>query len=98
MGVFNYKALSKDGRKLEGSLEAADRRAALAAVEKLGHVPISVAEAKAKPAVAESMPAEVELRVGAVPGVGDAEVNLVWDPPWSPQNMSDEARLELGML
>ena len=48
--------------------------------------------------VAESMPAEVELRVGAVPGVGDAEVNLVWDPPWSPQNMSDEARLELGML
>lgn len=48
--------------------------------------------------VAESMPSEVELRVGAVPGVGDAEVNLVWDPPWSPGNMSDEARLELGML
>ena len=48
--------------------------------------------------VAESMPGEVELRVGAVPGIGDAEVNLVWDPPWSPQNMSDEARLELGML
>jgi FeS assembly SUF system protein len=48
--------------------------------------------------VAESMPAEVELRVGAVPGIGDAEVNLVWDPPWSPANMSDEARLELGML
>jgi FeS assembly SUF system protein len=48
--------------------------------------------------VAESMPAEVELRVGAVPGVGDAEVNLVWDPPWDPQKMSDEAKLELGML
>lgn len=48
--------------------------------------------------VAESMPGEVELRVGAVPGIGDAEVNLVWDPPWSPANMSDEARLELGML
>lgn len=48
--------------------------------------------------VAESMPSEVELRVGAVPGVGDAEVNLVWDPPWSPGNMTDEARLELGML
>jgi FeS assembly SUF system protein len=48
--------------------------------------------------VAESMPSEVELRVGAVPGVGDAEVNLVWDPPWSPANMTDEARLELGML
>jgi FeS assembly SUF system protein len=48
--------------------------------------------------VAESMPAEVELRVGAVPGVGDAEVELVWDPPWDPQKMSDEAKLELGML
>ena len=48
--------------------------------------------------VAESMPSEVELRVGAVPGVGDAEVVLVWDPPWDPAKMSDEARLELGML
>ena len=48
--------------------------------------------------VAESMPGEVELRVGAVPGIGDAEVELVWDPPWDPQKMTDEARLELGML
>ncbi len=48
--------------------------------------------------VAESMPGEVELRVSAVPGVRDAEVNLVWDPPWDPAKMSDEARLELGML
>ena len=48
--------------------------------------------------VAESMPGEVELRVGAVPGVGHAEVELVWDPPWDPQKMSDEAKLELGML
>ena len=48
--------------------------------------------------VAESMPGEVEMRVGAVPGVGSAEVNLVWDPPWDPAKMSDEAKLELGML
>ena len=48
--------------------------------------------------VAESMPAEVELRVSAVPGVRDAEVNLVWDPPWDMASMSDEAKLELGML
>ena len=48
--------------------------------------------------VAESMPGEVELRVCAVPGVRDAEVNLVWDPAWDPAKMSDEARLELGML
>jgi len=48
--------------------------------------------------VAESMPAEVELRVLSVPGIRDAEVKLVWDPPWDPSKMSDEARLELGML
>lgn len=48
--------------------------------------------------VAESMPGEVELRAASVPGVRDAEVVLVWDPPWGPDKMSDEARLELGML
>jgi FeS assembly SUF system protein len=48
--------------------------------------------------VAETMPGEVELRVASVPGIRDAEVVLVWDPPWSPEKMSDEARLELGML
>ena len=48
--------------------------------------------------VAESMPGEIELRVSSVPGIRDAEVVLVWDPPWGPHKMSDEARLELGML
>jgi FeS assembly SUF system protein len=48
--------------------------------------------------VAESMPAEVEMRVLSVPGIRDAEVKLVWDPPWDPSKMTDEARLELGML
>lgn len=48
--------------------------------------------------VAESMPGEVELRVASVPGIRECEVNLVWDPAWDPAKMSDEARLELGML
>ncbi len=48
--------------------------------------------------VAESMPQEVELRVESVPGVREAEVNLVWEPAWDPLKMSDEAKLELGML
>ena len=48
--------------------------------------------------VAESLPQEVELRAMSVAGIRDAVVNLVWDPPWDPSKMSDEARLELGML
>jgi FeS assembly SUF system protein len=63
-----------------------------------GHVLVTMTLTTPHCPVAESMPGEVEMRVGAVPGVGDAEVNLVWDPPWDPQKMSDEAKLELGML
>ena len=48
--------------------------------------------------VAESMPGEIELQVGSVPGVGHAEVNLVWDPPWDPEMMSEAAKLELGFF
>ena len=63
-----------------------------------GHVVVTMTLTTPHCPVAESMPAEVEIRVGAVPGVGSAEVNLVWDPPWDPGKMSDEAKLELGML
>ncbi|MFB0611936.1 SUF system Fe-S cluster assembly protein [Aurantiacibacter poecillastricola] len=48
--------------------------------------------------VAETMPNEIEMRVANLPGVRDAEVVVTWDPPWDPSKMSDEARLELGML
>ena len=48
--------------------------------------------------VAESMPGEVEDRARSVDGVGDVKVNLVWDPPWTPERMSEAARLELGMM
>jgi FeS assembly SUF system protein len=63
-----------------------------------GHAVITMTLTTPHCPVAESMPGEIELRVGAVPGVGDVEVNLVWDPPWDPQKMTDEAKLELGML
>jgi FeS assembly SUF system protein len=48
--------------------------------------------------VAASMPGEVEAAIRAVPGVNDVRVKLVWTPPWGPERMSEEARLELGML
>ena len=63
-----------------------------------GHVVVTMTLTTPHCPVAESMPGEVELRVSAVPGVATAEVNLVWDPPWDPHKMSDEAKLELGML
>ena len=48
--------------------------------------------------VAASMPGEVETAIRSVPGVDDVRVKLVWSPPWGPERMSEEARLELGML
>ena len=46
--------------------------------------------------VAESLPLEVEDRVRSVDGVSGCSINLVWEPPWTPDRMSEEARLELG--
>ena len=63
-----------------------------------GHATVTMTLTTPHCPVAESMPGEVELRVMAVPGIATAEVNLVWDPPWDPGKMSDEARLEMGML
>jgi FeS assembly SUF system protein len=48
--------------------------------------------------VAESMPKEVEDKVAAIDGVNSAKVNIVFDPPWDKDMMSEEAKLELGFL
>ena len=48
--------------------------------------------------VAESLPIEVQEKVKGVDGVTGCEVNLVWDPPWHPSMMTEEAQLELGMI
>jgi FeS assembly SUF system protein len=48
--------------------------------------------------VAQSMPGEVEAAVGGVPGVNEVRVNLVWTPPWDRDRMSEEAKLELGLM
>jgi FeS assembly SUF system protein len=48
--------------------------------------------------VAGSLPGEVENAARAVAGVADVVVELVWDPPWDPQVMSEAARLELGFF
>ena len=47
--------------------------------------------------VAETLPPEVEAKVASVPGVREVVVDVVWDPPWTPQMMSEDARLLLGI-
>jgi FeS assembly SUF system protein len=48
--------------------------------------------------VAETMPKEVEDKVAAIEGVNSCQVNIVFDPPWDKDMMSEEAKLELGFL
>ena len=48
--------------------------------------------------VAQTFPGMVEHAIRSVPGVTNAHVELVWDPPWSRERMSEAARLELGMI
>ena len=46
---------------------------------------------------AQELPQAVENAVASVPGVGEVKVNVIWEPPWDPSRMTDEARLTLNM-
>lgn len=48
--------------------------------------------------VAESLPAEVKERVSQIDGINEATIELTFEPPWDSEMLSDEAKLELGML
>ena len=48
--------------------------------------------------VAESMPQDVKNKIQLIAGVGEVEVNMVWEPPWDKDMMSEEAKFELGFL
>ncbi len=48
--------------------------------------------------VAGSLPMEVENKLRGLHGISDARVEITWDPPWEMSKMSDEARLQLGLL
>ena len=47
--------------------------------------------------VAESLPREVELKAASIEGVSEVRIDLVWDPPWTLDRMSEAARLELNL-
>lgn len=67
-------------------------------VEAGGHVDVKMTLTAPACPVAESLPVEVEEKVRAVPGVTSAKVEVIWDPPWDMSRMSEEAKLELGLL
>ena len=48
--------------------------------------------------VAGSLPPDIETRIRAVPGVTKARVEVIWDPPWGPDKMTEAAQLQLNML
>lgn len=48
--------------------------------------------------VAGSLPPDVEEKVKSIPGVMNATVEVVWEPPWTPEKMSEAARLQLNMF
>ena len=67
-------------------------------LDEKGHVEIEMTLTAPGCPVAGEMPGWVEAAARKVKGVKDATVNLVFDPPWTPARMSDEAKLELNML
>lgn len=67
-------------------------------VDRAGVVTIQMTLTSPACPVAEILPAQVESRVNAIDGVTDTQVQIVWDPPWTPERMSDAARLELGFM
>ena len=67
-------------------------------VEPAGAVEVRMTLTSPHCPVAQSLPAEVEARIKEVPGVTDARVEVVWDPPWELSRMSEAAKLQLGML
>lgn len=68
------------------------------AIEDEGQVKIKMTLTSPGCPVAGSLPVEVQTKVQNVPGVSNADVELVWDPAWNPSMMTEAARLQLGMF
>lgn len=67
-------------------------------VNEAGDVKIEMTLTSPNCPAAQSMPGEVEYKTRSIEGVGEVSVEVVWDPPWTPEHMSEAARLELGMM
>ena len=67
-------------------------------VDEEGNVAIRMTLTAPACPVAETFPGTVESRLYSVPGVNEVRVELVWDPPWTRDKLSEAARLQLGLL
>ena len=67
------------------------------AIDDAGHADIRMTLTAPNCPVAGTMPGEVERAVRAVPGVSDVKLELVFDPPWTKDRMSEAAKLALGI-
>lgn len=63
-----------------------------------GHVEIDMTLTSPNCPVAESLPVDVKSKIESLPQVTECKVNIVFDPPWTKDMMSEEAQLELGFL
>ena len=68
------------------------------AVNHLGEVGVRMTLTSPACPVAGTLPIEVETKIAAIPGVTDCTVEVVWEPPYSMELMSEAARLQLGLL
>ncbi|MBD3638277.1 MAG: SUF system Fe-S cluster assembly protein [Crocinitomicaceae bacterium] len=67
-------------------------------IEEDGFVEVDMTLTSPNCPVAESLPIDVKNKVESIQGVREAKVNIVFDPPWDKDMMSEEAQLELGFL
>ena len=66
-------------------------------IDEQGHCKVTMTLTSPHCPAAATLPGEVEAKVRSVPGITGAEINLVWNPPWTPDLMTPEARLTLGL-
>ena len=67
-------------------------------IDNAGHVRVQMTLTAPGCPVAQTFPGTVEAAIKAVPGVTEAQVELVWEPPWTRERMTEAALLQLGML
>ena len=67
-------------------------------VDEEGHACVKMTLTSPTCPVAETLPVEVDQKVRTVDGVNSAEIDLVWDPPWTMEMLSEAAKLQLGLM